>query len=140
MELRLERQPSADGCTLGAIYLWDHRLCYTLEDVVRDHKLEHETAIPFGRYPVGIDWSRRFNRLLPFIDQVPGFTGVRIHGGNTAADTAGCILVGVIQTAKSVQQCQPALQDVMSRIASVIAPGGDVWLSIVQAPDRTLTA
>ena len=75
----------------------------TLEDTVRD--LDHdgvdevkifgETSIPYGTYKVTITYSPKFQRDLPLVNNVPGFDGIRIHPGNTAVDTEGCILVGV---------------------------------------------
>ena len=67
--------------------------------------LEHwEYAIPKGFYRVRLTQSPRFNELLPLLDHVIGYardphngkprTGIRIHAGNTIADTTGCILVG----------------------------------------------
>jgi hypothetical protein len=47
-----------------------------------------------GKYKVIVDRSNRFNRDLPLLIDVVGFTGVRIHRGNTAKDTQGCILPG----------------------------------------------
>ncbi len=141
MDLRLERQPSSDHSTLGALYLGDLRLCYTLEDVVRDGpKLAHETAIPFGRYRVTLYQSPRFNRRVPLLHDVPDFTQVEIHGGNTDADTSGCILVGAMRGVSSIHQAEPALHGLVSRMAIAIAGGEDVWLSIVPEPPRTLNA
>lgn len=51
-------------------------------------------AIPEGRYPLVVTWSPKFKEWLPLLLHVRGFEGIRIHAGNTAADTQGCILVG----------------------------------------------
>ena len=52
------------------------------------------TCIPFGTYALRVTWSPRYKRWMPQVLAVPGYSGIRIHAGNTPADTAGCILVG----------------------------------------------
>jgi hypothetical protein len=99
MKLVLKRFEYANTYTIGKLYIDDIYQCYTLEDVVRKGpKVDGKTAIPAGTYSVIVDHSNRFNRDLPHILDVPGFTGVRIHSGNTSADTEGCILVGTTWT------------------------------------------
>ncbi len=52
-----------------------------------------ETAIPTGKYEIVLSMSNRFKKLLPELLNVPNFTGVRMHGGNTSDDTEGCIIL-----------------------------------------------
>ena len=99
MELKVIREVSRGGCTLGVLYVDGVEFCDTLED--EDRKLEAggtklygQTAIPRGRYAVTVSRSNRFKQELPEVLAVPGFTGIRIHPGNVAADTHGCLLVG----------------------------------------------
>lgn len=80
--------------TIGELAMGNFR-CYTLEDPVRHGpKIPGQTAIPAGTYPLRITWSPRFKQYMPVIEDVPGFTGIRIHWGNFPENTEGCVLVG----------------------------------------------
>lgn len=82
--------------TIGKLYIDGAYFCDTIEDTVRTgEKIAGKTAIPAGTYKVKMTWSPRFKRYLPEILNVPNFTGVRIHAGNSALDTEGCILLGL---------------------------------------------
>lgn len=95
MKLRLERFEFGDTFTIGKFYIDGVFHCFSLEDKVRQgEKVNGQTAIPNGTYSVIIDVSTRFGKQLPHILDVPNFTGVRIHTGNTSKDTEGCILLG----------------------------------------------
>lgn len=110
MELTLNRKPSNKECTIGELLVNGKFECFTLEDVVREvagkpvaeWKVQDKTAIPRGSYQVIINYSQRFDRSMPLLLGVRGFSGVRIHAGNTAANTEGCILVGDKVTATSI--------------------------------------
>jgi len=103
MNLTLDRTLKGPVATLGDLAIDGVFECHTLEDKVREidgqpveqWKVKGETAIPAGTYRVVIDFSNRFQRRMPHVLDVPGFTGIRIHKGNTAADTEGCILLGL---------------------------------------------
>lgn len=94
MKLDLIRKEFTTISTIGDLLIDGKFFCYTLEDAIRDKKIPNETAIPCGRYEVITNYSVRFKKVMPLILNVPGFTGVRIHAGNTKADTSGCVLLG----------------------------------------------
>ena len=92
----LQRKWAVKDATLGELFLDGVFECYTCEDIVRPlgQKVPGQTAIPTGTYRVVTDWSPRFQKNMLHVLDVPGFDGIRIHPGNTALDTDGCILVG----------------------------------------------
>jgi hypothetical protein len=101
MLIEVKRFEFKDTYTIGKMYIDNIYECYTLEDVVRTGaKVNGQTAIPTGTYNLIINHSNRFNRDLPLLENVPNFTGVRIHAGNTSAHTEGCILVGTTWSGK----------------------------------------
>ena len=96
VRIKVDRRYKKEGYTIGLLYVDGRLWCNTLEDTVRPDgvKIQGQTAIPAGVYNVCLTMSPKFKRSLPLLDNVPNFTGVRIHAGNTAKDTEGCILVG----------------------------------------------
>lgn len=71
-------------------------------------KVPGSTAIPYGRYEVGISYSNRFKKIMPIVFNVPGFEGIRIHSGNTEHDTDGCPLIGLNRTKSAVTESRIA--------------------------------
>lgn len=100
LHLELKRIAKRDTYTIGKLFVEGEYFCDTLEDTVRvfgadgSGKIPGKTAIPEGLYRIILSRSNRFKRLLPELVDVPYFSGVRIHAGNTEDDTEGCILVG----------------------------------------------
>lgn len=96
MKLTLNRIFLGSSATIGELLVNDKHLCDTLEDRVRPEgeKVYGKTAIPEGTYEVKLTHSPRFKKILPEILNVPNFSGIRIHTGNSSKDTEGCILVG----------------------------------------------
>ena len=140
MELILRRRPSNDTCTIGELYEGAKFLCFTLEDVVREQegvpvkvwKIKDSTAIPRGRYRITITHSPAFNKPLPLLNDVPGYSGIRIHPGNSAADTSGCILVGVgVHLGdKGLHESRVAFKKVYDLIDEALFKGDDVWIDV----------
>ena len=121
MELRLERMDSGGNCTIGKLYVDEEFECYTLEDPERLVKIHGKTAIPDGRYELIISQSPRFGRELPLLLNVPNFEGVRIHPGNTAEDTEGCILVGETTNGASIGQSKVAFERLFRKLKAASA-------------------
>ena len=143
MNLLLEREPSGASCTIGNLQVDGDFQCYTLEDVVREvegqpaesWKQYGKTAIPAGTYKVRITYSNRFKRDLPLLQAVPGFEGVRIHPGNTDADTEGCILPGmrIAPHGEAVEQSRAAFDRLFEKIDAAEKAGEEVWITITNA-------
>lgn len=143
MEIVINRRPSTNIATIGQLLFNNSHQCYTCEDVVRPsgEKVYGKTAIPAGRYQVIINRSNRFSAIaghdvfLPLLLAVPGFEGVRIHPGNTAADTDGCILPGAIinDDGNSVGQSKKAFDELFFQLKAALA-NEEVWIMINDAP------
>lgn len=140
MRLLLQREPSTAKSTPGQLFLVRPDgsrsfLCYTLEDLVRDGpKVPSATAIPVGTYVLTLNHSQRFNKPLPLLMSVPNFVGVRLHGGNTHADTEGCPLLGLQRlSADRIANCAPAVSAVMALIRQAQALGQVPKIEIVNA-------
>ena len=96
MDIVIKRRRPANGCTLSEWFVNGKSFCFGIEDLVRPsgEKVFGETAIPAGSYQIVKTFSPRFGKYLPLLLNVPGFGGVRIHPGNYAKDTEGCLLPG----------------------------------------------
>ena len=97
-----------------------------LEDTVRAPgvKIPGKTAIPAGKYKIELTESLRFKKLMPRLKDVPGFTGVLIHPGNTAQDTEGCILVGKNRVKGKVLDSRETFQKLFTMLW-VVSLGGE---------------
>lgn len=107
MKLTVQRKVfNTEGArtTIGELFIDGEFFCYTAEDEVRPDniKVQDKTAIPTGEYKVIVNMSNRFKREMALIYNTKDltvqkgsvkFAGVRIHGGNDATNSSGCILV-----------------------------------------------
>lgn len=144
MKLTLKRKFIGPGYTIGDLLIDGTFFCNTVEDVVRQlpatcpntpkgrncackEKVYAETAIPAGTYKVTIEYSPRFKRRLPFLHDVPHFLGILIHSGNTAKDSAGCIIVG-FNTIKGKVTNSRATSD---KLNAILAKEKDITIQIM---------
>jgi hypothetical protein len=129
MLIILKRNKFFDNCTIGSLFLDSEFFCFTLEDTdrflndsmsveeINKRKIYGSTAIPYGIYDIVVSYSNRFKKQLPEILNVKGFSGIRIHGGNTNEDTSGCILVGnVLIGVDRIGDCSFVLSELTDRI------------------------
>lgn len=143
MKLTLNRKPSLGNATLGTLHIDGGFACHTLEDEVREvpgqpvasWKIKGATAIPAGEYIVSLQYSPRFGPETLTLHNVPGFEYVRMHAGNTHADTEGCILVGMRATDASLigGTSRPAVNLVKSEVRAAIDRGEVVHITISNA-------
>jgi hypothetical protein len=132
MNLTIIRKVTGTNSVIGELAVNGLFECYTLEDVDRGLsssmtlseiagiKIPAKTAIPKGRYEVAITFSERFKKPLPLLLNVPGYVGVRIHSGNTAADTEGCVLVGKVKGPDNVSQSRDAFNILFPKLQEAL--------------------
>ena len=147
MELILKRIAKRKTYTIGRLYIReqvmdeylpgyeDRYFCDTLEPTWRDYehgayKVKGRSAIPEGRYAVVISWSPKFKQWLPILLGVPKFEGIRIHAGNTAKDTEGCILIGLNKLVGQVVDSRIWLHRLKQKIVEAKGRGEPVWITI----------
>lgn len=148
MEITLKRIAKKEAYTIGKIYINGKYVCDTLEDTDRGltaemgerdillQKIPGKTAIPTGTYNVTMNvssprfGSKAFYRKvcggrLPRLLDVPGYIGVLIHCGNTAADTDGCILVGENKEVGRVLKSQVTFTTIVNKYLKPASAKGE---------------
>ena len=153
MELVLKRIAKRSDYTIGKLFIasptgggLEGALCDTLEPPVLEMKTPMSMkaikkmpekceslkpfAIPEGRYAVVISYSPKFKQWLPILLGVPMFKGIRIHAGNTANDTQGCILVGENKAKGKVYNSRLWLNRLKEKIVEAQQNGEAIWLTI----------
>lgn len=156
MELFLQRDLSHRETTFGELFIDNVHECLTLEDQVREPigwkgniatwdadnlakgvakwKVPHETAIPSGRFRLTLEDSNRFGVNTLTINNVPGFSSIRMHGGTDIDDTEGCVLVGDRQNRLTMMisgaKFDHVLDMLKAKVKKAIDEGQEVWITI----------
>lgn len=146
MKLRLERKYKGTEYTIGDLFIDGVFYSNILEDTVRgltdknddgdfddkcEGKVYGKTAIPTGTYKINITYSNRFKRELPLLLNVPGFEGIRIHSGNTAEDTHGCLLPGKNDIKGKVTKSREYTEILIDKIKDSLKIGELVTIEIM---------
>jgi len=137
MKITIKRKWLDLESTISEIIVNGEFLCYGLEDAVREiedkpvesWKVYGKTAIPYGTYPVEITRSSRWKKDMLQIMDVPGFSGIRIHSGNTDEDTDGCLLVGTTKGNNFIGNSRLALVRLYGIVQAALGNGDDVSIS-----------
>lgn len=151
MKLNLKRTARKETYTIGKLYVDGIKLCDTLEDKdrglkssmsveeIRTKKVYGQTAIPTGKYNVILSisqkfssrsWARQYGGKIPEILNVKGFNGIRIHPLNTAADSLGCIGVGINDTVGRISQSQRFFSKLMEKLIAATNHGEQITLEV----------
>lgn len=142
MELFLQREIFTDKTTIGTLFIDGVKECYILEDTdrgltetmqiseIEKLKVYGSTCIPYGRYEVAITMSNRFKRELPLLLNVKGYSGIRIHTGNSEVDTLGCLLPCRQIVKDKGLQSTPAFNQLFTKLNTEIKRGKKVFITI----------
>lgn len=142
MKLTILPLRKTENSTISKLFINESFFCYTLEDkdrgldqsmnllTIKAKKLFGITAIPAGIYTVTLSMSNRFKRLLPEILNVKGFEGVRIHRGNYAGDSLGCIIVGLHESSDCVLNSGDAEKALMLKLQEAFNKKESIILEI----------
>ena len=137
MNMTLIREGENPKHNFGQLYIDGIYFGETLEDEDRflesdpTAKVQDQTAIPRGRYLVTLSLSKRFGKIMPEVHDVPGFSGVRIHGGNTEANTSGCPLLGSVRTKDGIANCKGVNERLMDRLEAAADRGEETYLEVL---------
>lgn len=128
MKLELIRIANRPTYCIGKLYIDGVWFCDTIEDTDRGlddsmsvdeilkKKIKGETAIPTGVYKIEITYSPKYKRMMPLLIGVKGYSGIRIHSGNTSKDTEGCLLVGRNTVVGMVTESRNTYQRLFARL------------------------
>lgn len=143
LHFTLIRKYRKEAYTIGQLFENGVFLCNTIEDrdrglnnnmaasAILKIKVPNETAIPTGTYKLVVSESPKFKRDLIEVVGVPGFVGIRIHKGNTAQDSAGCIIPGINTEKGKVTDSTKYEELLTKKVKAAIAKNDDCYLTII---------
>ena len=145
MKLQVVRTQFGKDATNGLLFIDGVFECYTLEDQYQAVKVMHETCIPEGTYDIKFrktggfhaKYSARYQNAhygMLHLQDVPGFTYILIHTGNTDEHTSGCLIVGETQQDLDINfngmvgSSAVAYKKMYSKVANQLLQGKEVTI------------
>jgi len=145
MKLQVVRHQFGKDATNGMLFIDGIFECYTLEDQYQAVKVMHETCIPEGTYDIKFrktggfhsKYSERYKNShygMLHIQDVPNFTYILIHTGNSDEHTSGCLIVGETQQDLDISKdgfigsSAVAYKKMYAKVAGQLLQGKDVTI------------
>lgn len=144
MELKLIRKYRKIDYTIGILYVNNEYFCEILEDTdrglkdsmsleeIKKIKIKGQTCIPYGKYQILMTYSPKYKKIMPLVNNVKGFEGIRIHSGNTNKDTSGCLLPGFNKIKGQVINSRETFNRLYSLIQTAINNKENVTIEITK--------
>lgn len=144
MEITVKRQYKKETYTIGNVYVngkWFSNSCEDTDRGLRSGmtlsqikkiKIYQKTAIPYGTYNVTVYFWPKHRKNYPLLHDVPGFTGILIHGGATAKDSAGCLLLGENKIKGGLVNSAPYVRKITTMCEDAIKRGEKVTITICE--------
>ena len=132
--LTLIRDAFTEKSTMGTLSVDGGYFCETLEDRTRAKgvKIPGETCIPEGLYQIELITSPKRGYLVPLLIDVPMFSAIEIHIGNTPEDTRGCILVARARGIDRIIDSTSTFHHLMTLLDN----DEDITINIVSNPEK----
>jgi len=144
MELYLKRDTFTETSTTGKLLIDGQFECFILEDKDRGltdsmplaeilaKKVYGKTAIPYGRYEIDWTMSNRFKVFMPILLNVKGYSGIRIHKGNSEIDSLGCLLCGRKRANNVITESTAATNLLYTKIQTSKSRGEKIFITITK--------
>ena len=144
MELKLIRKYRKTDYTIGILYVNNKYFCEILEDTdrglkdsmsleeIKKIKIKDQTCIPYGKYQILMTYSPKYKKIMPLVNNVKGFEGIRIHSGNTNKDTSGCLLPGFNKIKGQVINSRETFNKLYNLIQTSISNNEKVTIEITK--------
>ncbi len=137
---RIPAPPGGEAGTVGEFRCDFGLTGFSIEDEVRvdpdpstpenEGKIPGKTAIPAGTYRLTLRRSEHFDRELPHLEDVPGFTETMIHGANIPLDVKGCIGTGRRRTPSGIADCLGVVDRIVTELRAAKVRGEESSITV----------